>query len=482
MTTLETMNVGANTRANNNIVWKNISVVDNFTGALMLTSVLVRNPFREPVEMGLRFVPTRETAERLSRAGRILIDLKPKLLERWMEGRSVGRGIKLIDRERGRIEIVGQEAFLQNIRVAPEETFGVDVMFEPAKGYRQPAYDDSKWKTGRAELGFGDDPETTIDGGPRGRRRITSYYRRAFDVADPSLLRDLMLHLKRDDGAIVYLNGREIHRVNLGAGAGPEAPASRSVDGAAEDTFFPSDVAIEHLRPGRNVLAVELHQDSPRTDDATFDLALTANNATRNVPPTVKFLSPAAGSLWQVGESVQVAIDGIDPDGKVRTVRFLVDGKQAGTANRQPFTFKWRARSIGPHRLRAVVLDAAGQRATAEVTISVVENVPPEVRLTAPAAGAGFRRGQPLVVSAQASDRGGRVARVEFWLREAEFFASKPQLVGTADRPPFAVTVREFPAGQHFMLTAVAVDDRGERSQSFPIHLSLEGGEGHPQH
>ena len=49
MTFPEGTNVNTNTRNNNNIAWKNISVVDNFPGAFRLASILVRNPFRERV-------------------------------------------------------------------------------------------------------------------------------------------------------------------------------------------------------------------------------------------------------------------------------------------------------------------------------------------------------------------------------------------------------------------------------------------------
>src|SRR5262249_31666588 len=73
-------------------------------------------------------------------------------------------------------------------------------------------FDDAKWKTGQAELGFGNDPVTVIDGGPPANRHITTYFRHAFDVADPGFIRNLLLRLKRDDGAAVYLNGTEVYR------------------------------------------------------------------------------------------------------------------------------------------------------------------------------------------------------------------------------------------------------------------------------
>src|SRR4029077_20427551 len=83
---------------------------------------------------------------------------------------------------------------------------------KPGSDWMAHDFDDQKWKLGRAELGFGNNPDTTINAGPPGRRHPTAYFRHVFDVADPSIIRTLHLRLKRNDGAVVYLNGKEIHR------------------------------------------------------------------------------------------------------------------------------------------------------------------------------------------------------------------------------------------------------------------------------
>ena len=82
--------------------------------------------------------------------------------------------------------------------------------------WRSPAFNDSAWNSGPAELGYGDgDEQTVINGGPAGDRLITTYFRKTFNVADPAGFSFLKLRLMRDDGAVVYLNGTEIRRGNL---------------------------------------------------------------------------------------------------------------------------------------------------------------------------------------------------------------------------------------------------------------------------
>ena len=71
---------------------------------------------------------------------------------------------------------------------------------------------------------------TTVEKNP------TTYFRRAFDVTDPAQYNGLNVHLRYDDGAVVYLNGTELFRTaNMPGGtitwatgrhaSGPAAPA-----------------------------------------------------------------------------------------------------------------------------------------------------------------------------------------------------------------------------------------------------------------
>jgi hypothetical protein len=306
---------------------------------------------------------------------------------------------------------------------------------------------------------------------PRGR--VTTYFRHAFDVPDPGFYRRLTLRLQRDDGAIVYVNGKEVHRVHLPAGAvTATTPATRDVAGLERDVFFPIPLSPAVLQRGRNVVAVEIHRQTRRRGDVGFDLELTANRDDAGLDPVVAFASPPDGTLYRPGEVVTVAVDAIDPDGKVPSVTLFVDGKEIGTVRQAPYRFRWTVDSTGPHRLRAEALDADKRRATAFLTLTGVENVPPSVTMRGLPDGAVVRAEVDTRLAAEATDRDGSVRRVEFWAREADFFMSKPQLVGTASAAPFATTLRGLAAG-HYMIWAVAVDDREGTSQSMPVHVQV---------
>jgi len=83
-----------------------------------------------------------------------------------------------------------------------------------------PAFNDSSWAFGPAELGFGDGDEATMISqfDSSGSRLITAYFRHTFNVADVSAIAGLALRLWRDDGAIVYINGTEVLRDNMPSG------------------------------------------------------------------------------------------------------------------------------------------------------------------------------------------------------------------------------------------------------------------------
>ena len=151
----------------------------------------------------------------------------------------------------------------------------------PGTAWRAPGFNDSAWKTGFGELGYGDSadgrPERTVIGyGPNsGAKYITSHFRRSVTVPDPSRYTNWVLGLMRDDGAVVYLNGVEIWRNNLPNGAITyTTTASNSISGAAEATYLLTNLPPALLSPGTNVFAVEIHQANGTSSDVSFDLYL----------------------------------------------------------------------------------------------------------------------------------------------------------------------------------------------------------------
>ena len=148
----------------------------------------------------------------------------------------------------------------------------------PASAWRTSGFDDAAWAQGPAQLGYGDGDEATlIHCGPSAPtctsgNFITSYFRKTFTVNNPASIPQLQLALLRDDGAVVYLNGVEVARSNMPAGAiGSATPASTAVGGAGETSFFGFALPADVLVAGANLLAVEVHQSGPTSSDVSFD-------------------------------------------------------------------------------------------------------------------------------------------------------------------------------------------------------------------
>jgi tetratricopeptide (TPR) repeat protein len=147
---------------------------------------------------------------------------------------------------------------------------------DPGQGWKDPAFDDEAWLRGPARLGYGGDGEkTVVRFGPNPREKhITTYFRAAFDVADPGRFQQVKLSVLRDDGVVVYLNGQEIARDNMPAGeVGPQTTAQATVNDEGERKFFVFDVTAA-LRSGKNVVAAEVHQQEAGSSDLGFDLEL----------------------------------------------------------------------------------------------------------------------------------------------------------------------------------------------------------------
>lgn len=144
--------------------------------------------------------------------------------------------------------------------------------------WRNTEFNDSAWSSGQAQLGYGDgDETTTVSYGPNAESKyITTYFRRAFIVADPSTIHGLRLAMLRDDGAVVYINGTEVARMNMPAGAiGYLTLASSAVADVNEDTFFEAMIDPCVLVEDANVIAVEIHQSAASSSDIGLDLMLT---------------------------------------------------------------------------------------------------------------------------------------------------------------------------------------------------------------
>lgn len=150
----------------------------------------------------------------------------------------------------------------------------------PEKEWLNQGFDDSDWKQGKAPLGYGEpDLNSELSFGPRDdSKHITSYFRTRFVVKPEQRkqLDKLGLSLRRDDGAVVYLNGKEIARSNLPAGNITSKTLALSALGSGTEEQFHEYFAPASLlsTDPENTIAVEVHQAHPSSSDLYLDLEI----------------------------------------------------------------------------------------------------------------------------------------------------------------------------------------------------------------
>ena len=159
--------------------------------------------------------------------------------------------------------------------------------------WKNVSFNDASWPTGTGAFGYGTTGiTTTVSFGSNNKKKhITTYFRKTISVADASIYSSFTLNLKRDDGAVVYVNGTEVYRSNMPTGTigfNTKASSEATDNGTAIQT---ATLGAGAFVTGTNVIAVEIHQAANNGPDLFFDLQL--NGIADVTSPTVTNYSPA---------------------------------------------------------------------------------------------------------------------------------------------------------------------------------------------
>ncbi|MFT5496187.1 MAG: hypothetical protein ACI9TH_001585, partial [Kiritimatiellia bacterium] len=187
--------------------------------------------------------------------------------------------------------------------------------------WRAPAFNDSTWASGPAQLGYGDgDEATVVNFGIATNKFITTYFRTTVQIDNPAEFEALTVRLMRDDGAVVYLNGVEVVRdrmllppATIQFDTFADLPAVNNANESAFNDFITNATAMVS---GLNTLAVEMHQASITSSDISFDLVLLGSGPalTGSAPGITLHPLPATQTLPE-GSNVTftAAADGFPP-------------------------------------------------------------------------------------------------------------------------------------------------------------------------
>lgn len=188
---------------------------------------------------------------------------KDRKLDRIVElGRAPSRAVSFGLDEEGELLLAGYDdgvirrLVLDRVDPAPQRTQVLSptaeegpvpwkhVLEEPHEGWQRPDFDDAAWLATPGGFGTRNTPGAVIR---TEWRNNDIWLRREFTVTGSTAGRALALRVHHDEDAEFYLNGIEIARLG------------RWTQGYV--TIDLTDVAVQALKPGRNVLAVHCHQN-----------------------------------------------------------------------------------------------------------------------------------------------------------------------------------------------------------------------------
>lgn len=164
-------------------------------------------------------------------------------------------------------------------------------------------FDDSIWPRGPMGFSAGVHNEATPLNSMAGSYNSV-FLRRRFVVTNRADIAWLYLRLDAEDGAVVHLNGSEVHRVGLPGDAGLAVPFNAAA--ANRSRTAPDDIDISASLPrlidGTNVLAIQVHSSGPADANLACIAELMAN-FTRG--PIVQSVSTnSAKVLWKTGSNL----------------------------------------------------------------------------------------------------------------------------------------------------------------------------------
>lgn len=171
---------------------------------------------------------------------------------------------------------------------------------DQGEAWREADFDDTDWKVGEAPLGY-DFPDiaTRVSYGSSSKKHYTTYFRRHFPVDNAAAIRSLKMQLRREDGAVVYINGQQVLTSNMPVDAVTyKTKAVQSMYELAGTNYIVYDIPVGALHDGDNVVAVEVHQVSSTSSDLSFDLQLEAETLDDEAP------------LLSTANALQLQLDG----------------------------------------------------------------------------------------------------------------------------------------------------------------------------
>ena len=142
--------------------------------------------------------------------------------------------------------------------------------------WKAPSYNDAQWGNGSARLGYDYNQWHTGMNTEMAGYLPTYYFRKTFNLdTAPSTTDEFILDYIIDDGMIVYVNGVEAGRYNMPSGnASYNTMATEYAHGNPDTGQMTLKGSL--FNKGKNVIAIEVHNNSTTSSDILWDASLKA--------------------------------------------------------------------------------------------------------------------------------------------------------------------------------------------------------------
>jgi len=215
------------------------------------------------------------------------------------------------------------------------------------------------------------------------------------------------------------------------------------------DTTSPYSVTWSNVPTGSYSLTAKATDNNGAV--ATSAAVSITVNSPANVPPTVNITSPANNTVLTAPASFTINANASDSDGTISKVEFYQGATLIGTDTTSPYSVTWTNVPAGTYSLTAKATDNNGA-VTTSAGVTVISNALPTVSITNPANNTVLTAPASFTISANASDSGGTVSKVDFYQGTTQ--------IGTDSTSPYSFNWTNVPAGT-YALTAKVTDNLG---------------------
>lgn len=174
-----------------------------------------------------------------------------------------------------------------------------------------------------------------------------------------------------------------------------------------------------------------------------------------NNNPVVTLTSPVDNATFSSGTSILMTANATTTSGSITKVEFYNGTNKLGEDLSSPYSFIWSAVPTGSYSLTAKATDNSAAVVTSEIVTIIVgpSTNPPTVTITSPENDAAFEAGSDILITADASDANGSIAKVEFYNGTTK--------LGEDTGGPYSFSWNNVAEGS-YAISVVATDNQGE--------------------